>query len=238
MVVDAYIDWSPGVNCNEDTSLLLASARRSRLIENEMKRTGQTDFYKGEDFEKFGYARCEGGHRLPKARTQARQGRVVVGGPKGLPNKGVSSSRFLTKSSPPRSLSSLSSIESSFSSGGTSAGGIESEEEDEDLEHWMLYALEEEDLEGRMLYAHTSFEYAHTSFESSVSSGGICAGGIESKEDEEDLEGRMLYALGCVLEEEDPEGQTSTHIRQDSFDDERRGGLRKEAGHARPVISV
>jgi hypothetical protein len=200
MVVDAYIDWTPGVNCNDDTSLLLASARRSRLIENEMKRAGQTDFYKGEDFEKFGYARCEGGHRLPKARTQARQGRVVVGGPTGLPNKGVSSSRFLTKSSPPRSLSSLSSIESSFSSGGTSAGGIESKEEEEDLEHWMLYALEEEDLEGRMLYAHTSFE-------SSVSSGGTCAGGKESKEDEEDLEGRMLYALGCVLEEEDPEGR-------------------------------
>ena len=148
-----------------------------------------------------------------------------------MPNKGVSSSRFLTKSSPPRSLSSQSSIESSFSSGGTSAGGIESEEEDEDLEHWMLYALEEEDLEGRMLYAHTSFG-------SSVSSGGTSAGGIENKEDEEDLEGRMLYELGCVLEEEDPEGQTSTHIRQDSFDDERRGGLRKEAGHARPVISV
>jgi len=154
----------------------------------------------GEDFEKFGYSRCEGGFRLPKARTQTRQGRVVVGGPKCLPNKGVSSSRFLTKSSPPRSLSSLSSIESSFSSGGTSAGGLESKEEEEDLEHWMLYALEEEDLEGRMLYAHTSFE-------SSVSSGGTCAGGTESKEDEEDLEGRMLYALGCVLEEEDPEGR-------------------------------
>jgi len=185
MGVDAYIDWSPGANCNEDTSLLLASARRSRLIADEMKRTGQTEFYKGEDFEKFGYARCEGGFRLPKARTQARQGRVVVGGPTGLPNKGVSSSRFLTKSSPPRSLSSLSSIESSVSSGGTSAGGIESKEEDEDLEGRMVYVLEEEFLEVRMLYAHTSFE-------SSVSFGGTSAGGIESKEDEEDLEVRML----------------------------------------------
>ena len=184
MVIDAYIHWSPGANCNEDTSLLLASARRSRLIENEMKRTGKTDFYKGEDFEKFGYARCEGGHRLPKARTQARQGRVVVGGPKRLPNQGVSSSRFLTKSTQPVSLSSLSSNESS---GGTSAGGIESKEEEEDLERRMLCALEEEDLEGRMLYANTSFE-------SSVSFGGTSAGDIERKEDGEDLEGRMLYA--------------------------------------------